>query len=85
MENGGNLAHSNVFVMFNVGGLDNPDQISDNWLDVSGNPCVKYTLKLPQSQGKISANRDFIFLAITKYCVLTKYLMQRFILVQFIS
>ena len=45
-ENGSNSTASDVFVMFNVGGLHNLDKISGNWLDVSGNPCVKYTLNV---------------------------------------
>ena len=30
IENGSNSTASDVFVMFNVGGLHNPDKISDN-------------------------------------------------------
>ena len=42
----GNLADSDIFVVLNVGGLHSLDKISDNWLDVIGNPCLKYALNV---------------------------------------
>ena len=67
------------FVLVNANGSDNLNYISDNWLDVSGNPCIKYILKVSEAQGKISGKHYLLLivrnnLTFKKYHVLTKCL-----------